>query len=215
MPYFQHELMKLKERVLEMGALAESMVNGASRALVNADATAVQQVLADEPALDAFQLQIDGEAIRLITIYTPVARDLRSLLMIARITAELERIGDQAVDNCEYVKLLSGPHARPPVDLVTMSEIVAGMIHEALRAFRNEDTAVAERVLKLDDRVDALDRRLFQELLEHRASDDAARAESMSLILIARSLERIADHATNMCEEVFYLVEGADIRHRT
>jgi phosphate transport system protein len=215
MPYFQHDLMKLKARVLEMGTLAESMVTGAARALVEADPRLVQQVLADEPVLDGFQLQIDGEAIRLITIYAPVARDLRSLLMVARITTELERIGDQAVDNCEYVKLLPQPQPRPLPDLIAMSDIVSGMIHDALRAFRDEDTTIAARVLKLDDRVDTLDRQVFQELLEHRAGDAAARAESMSLALIARSLERMADHATNVCEEVFYLVEGADIRHRT
>ena len=213
MKQFQQELTELKQRVLDMGALAESMVAGASHALITAERDGIQQVLANEPALDRFQIEIDREAIRLITIYAPVAKDLRFLLMIARINSELERIGDQAVDNCEYVKLLTGP--RPSHDdLSKMSEIVLGMVHDALQAFQEEDTQQARAVLGLDDRVDALNARIFRDLLEHPAADAGSRARSMGLILVARSLERIADHATNICEEVFYLVEGADIRHR-
>jgi phosphate transport system protein len=96
-----------------------------------------------------------------------------------------------------------------------MSEIVLSVVHDALQAFQEEDTHKAQAVMRLDDRVDALDAQVFRELLDHPASDADSRARSMSLILIARSLERIADHATNICEEVFYLVEGADIRHQT
>ena len=149
-----------------------------------------------------------------MTIYAPVAKDLRFLLMIARINSELERIGDHAVDNCEYLRLLSDP--QPPLDdLSNMSGIVLGMVRDALQAFQQEDTQQAQAVMRLDDRVDALDAQVFRELLEHPAADADSRAHSMSLILVARSLERIADHATNICEEVFYLVEGADIRHQT
>jgi phosphate transport system protein len=214
MKQFQHELTALKQRVVEMGNLAASMVAGASDALIKAERGRIQQVLANEPTLDRFQIEIDGEAIRLMTIYAPVAKDLRFLLMIARINSELERIGDQAVDNCEYVKLLTD--RQPPLDdLSRMSAIVLGMVHDALQAFQEEDTHKAQAVMRLDDRVDALDAQVFRELLEHPAADADSRARSMSLILVARSLERIADHATNICEEVFYLVQGADIRHRT
>ena len=107
MKQFQQELAQLKQQVLDMGSLAESMVAGASRALIKGERTAIQQVRTSEPTLDRFQVEIDREAIRLITIYAPVAKDLRFLLMIARINSELERIGDQAVDNCEYVELLT------------------------------------------------------------------------------------------------------------
>ena len=214
MKQFQQELSALKQRVVEMGHLAASMVAGSSDALIKAERSRIQQVLANEPTLDRFQVEIDGEAIRLMTIYAPVAKDLRFLLMIARINSELERIGDHAVDNCEYLKLLT--HPQPPLDdLSNMSEIVLGMVHEALQAFQEEDTHKAQAVMRLDDRVDALNAQVFRELLEHPAADADSRARSMSLILVARSLERIADHATNICEEVFYLVEGADIRHQT
>jgi phosphate transport system protein len=213
MKHFQQELSELKRRVLSMGALAESMAADSARAVLDADKTAIPPVLANEPVLDRFQVEVDREAIRLITIYTPVARDLRFLLMIARINSELERIGDQAVDNCEYGGLLTHPH--PPLpDLASMSSIVLSMVHDALEAFREEDTDLAQSVMRLDDRVDRLNGQIFRELLEHPAPDAESRAMSMSLILVARSLERIADHATNICEEVYYLVEGADIRHQ-
>jgi phosphate transport system protein len=214
MKQFQQELTALKLRVVGMGQLAASMVAGSSDALVKGERSRIDRVLADEPTLDRFQVEIDGEAIRLMTIYAPVAKDLRFLLMIARINSELERIGDQAVDNCEYLKLLNNP--QPPLDDLThMAAIVLGMVHDALQAFQDEDTQRAQAVMRLDDRVDALNAQVFRELLEHPAADAGSRAHSMSLILVARSLERIADHATNICEEVFYLVEGADIRHRT
>jgi phosphate transport system protein len=211
---FQRELSDLKQRVLDMGMLAESMVADASRAVFKHEKEGITNVLAAEPKLDRFQIEIDREAIRLITIYTPVARDLRFLLMIVRINSELERIGDQAVDNCEYVQDRPGPQ-RSPDDLLTMSEIVIGMVHDALQAFRQEDTKKAEAVMSQDDRVDALDAQIAHRLFERPAPDAESRAWSMSMVLVARSLERIADHATNICEEVFYVVEGADIRHRT
>jgi phosphate transport system protein len=214
MRQFQQELTALKQQVVDMGNLAASMVADSSDALVKAERSRIQQVLANEPTLDRFQVEIDSEAIRLMTIYAPVAKDLRFLLMIARINSELERIGDQAVDNCEYLKLLAD--RQPPLDdLSSMSEIVLGMVRDALQAFQEEDTHKAQAVMRLDDRVDALNAQIFRELLEHPAADPGSRARSMSLILVARSLERIADHATNICEEVFYLVEGADIRHQT
>jgi phosphate transport system protein len=214
MKQFQQELGQLKQRVLDMGSLAESMVADSSRALIEGERATIQQVRTNEPKLDRLQVEVDREAIRLITIYTPVAKDLRFLLMIARINSELERIGDQAIDNCEYVELLTDPP--PPLnDLSNMSDIVLAMVHDALRAFQKEDAQAAEAVMKVDDEVDAFNARIFRELLEHPAADPAIRAQCMSLILVARSLERIADHATNICEEVFYLVEGADIRHRT
>ena len=214
MKQFQRELQTLKQQVIDMGTLAASMVADSSHALGRADAALIERVRTNEPTLDRFQVGIDREAIRLITIYTPVAKDLRFLLMIVRINSELERIGDQAVDNCEYVELLTPPLTQP-ADLSTMSEVVLNMVEDALRAFRDEDTQKAQAVMRIDDRVDALNAQLFRDWLEHPTPDADGRTLSMSLILFARSLERIADHATNICEEVFYLVEGTDIRHQT
>src|SRR5450631_4406715 len=131
MKHFKQELAQLKQRVVDMGSLAESMVAGSSRALIKGERTTIEQVRTIEPKLDRLQVEIDREAIRLITIYTPVAKDLRFLLMIARINSELERIGDQAIDNCDYVELLTDP-SLPLDDLSKMSGIVLNMVHDAL-----------------------------------------------------------------------------------
>jgi phosphate transport system protein len=201
---------------MEMGALAESMVAMASKALLTKDHAIIAEVRAAEEQIDRFQLGIDGEAVRLITIYTPTAKDLRFLLMVVRINTELERIGDQAVNNCEYVEMfLSDPSPQPLSDISRMTDITCGMLHDALQAFDREDLPKARFVLKLDDAVDALNAQTFRDLLTDRRNDPDLVTRSMSLILLARSIERIADHATNICEEVIYMVEGEDIRHRT
>ena len=214
MKRFEQELDSLKRQVMEMGRTAEEMVVLSSAALIDKDTDAMERVLAHEANLDRFQLEIDGEAVRLITIYTPIAKDLRFLLMVARINAELERIGDQAVNNCEYVQTLSTVGPGPLSDIAKMSAITRGMVRNALDAFDHEDIEKAQLVLKSDDEVDQLYNQTFSDLLED-TSDDADRlSRSMNLILVARSLERIADHATNICEEVIYMVNSEDIRHK-
>jgi phosphate transport system protein len=216
MKKFEQELATLKRRIIDMGALAESMVAAASNALINPEPAAIEEVRTSEPRLDRFQVEIDREAIRLVTVYSPVAKDLRFLLMMLRITSELERIGDQAVDNCKYVEILpSNPPATPLRELSKMSVMTLRMVHDALRAFEHEDIHKAHTVIGWDDQVDAMNAETFRHLLEHRATDPDIVRRGIGLILAAQSLERIADHATNICEEVFYLVEGEDIRHRT
>jgi phosphate transport system protein len=215
MKKFELELDSLKSRLLEMGSVAERMVARASEALVRRDRAIVADVLADEEVLDRMQIQIDGEAVPLITVYTPTAKDLRFLLMVVRINTELERIGDQAVNNCEYVEMfLSDPPARPMHDLSRMTDIACEMVHGALAAFATEDVEMAKRVVALDDQVDALNRQTFTDLIADPIDDPELVKRSMSLILLARSIERIADHAENICEEVVFLVKGEDIRHQ-
>ena len=215
MKKLEHDIEQLKTRVIEMGGLAEQMVAWASDALIKRDKAIVARVAEAEQRLDRFQIEIDSEAVRLITIYTPTAKDLRFLLMVVRINTELERIGDQAMNNCEYVEMfMSEPPARPLQDLAKMTEITCEMMHGALNAFAREDLAAAEQVMKMDDAVDALNRRTFEDLLTDHVSDREFIKRSMSLVLLARSLERIADHAVNICEEVIYLVKGEDIRHQ-
>ncbi len=215
MKKFELELDSLRNRLLEMGSVAERMVARASEALVKRDRAIVADVLAGEETLDRMQIEIDGEAVRLITVYTPTAKDLRFLLMVVRINTELERIGDQAVNNCEYVEMfLSNPPARPLHDLSRMTDIACEMVHGALAAFATEDVEMAKSVVALDDQVDALNRQTFTDLIADRTNDPELVKRSMSLILLARSIERIADHAENICEEVVFLVKGEDIRHQ-
>lgn len=216
MKKFEQELATLKQRIVDMGALAESMVAAASNALINAERGAIEQVRTSEPRLDRFQVEIDREAIRLITVYAPVAKDLRFLLMMLRITSELERIGDHAINNCQYVEILPLDPPRTPLrELSAMSVMTLRMVHDARRAFEHEDIDTAQAVIGLDDQVDTMNAETFRDLLERRATDPDIVTRGIGLILAAQSLERIADHATNICEEVFYLVEGEDIRHRT
>jgi phosphate transport system protein len=216
MKKFEQELASLKARVMLMGTTAETMVGWASDAFRSHDRAIAAKVREAETALDHLQIEIDGEAIRLITIYTPTARDLRFLLMVVRIVTELERIGDQAVNNCEYVEtVFDDPPARPTKDLTRMTELVSAMVRGALDAFLSEDPAKAKAVLTLDDDVDRLNAQTFRDLVaEPTAGDPDVLKRSMNLVLLARSLERIADHATNICEEVVYVVQGEDIRHQ-
>jgi len=213
---FEQELAQIKQQVVGMGALAESMVALASKAFLTRDRALILQVREAEETLDRSQIALDREAIRLITVYTPTAKDLRFLLMVVRINTELERIGDQAMNNVEYLEMfLSDPPSRPLNDLSRMADITSSMVREAMQAFEHEDLGKAGHVLKLDDSVDALNALTFQDLVAEGGDGPESLKRSMSLILLARSLERIADHATNICEEVVFLVKGEDIRHQT
>ena len=208
------ELERLKGRVVEMGDTVESMVIWAGNALVDRHPENIRRVFDREPKVDQFQIEIDREAIRLITVFTPSARDLRFLLMVARINSELERIGDQALNNCEYIQQLP-PNPRPRAfeDLSRMSDITRDMVRDALLTFKDESIDRAQQVVDTDDQIDTLYVQTFRDLLGG-GTDPNVVNESMTMILLARSLERIADHATNICEEVFYLVKAEDIRHR-
>ena len=211
---FERDLAALKQRVVEMGTLAETMAAGAARALVGGESSATGEVRANEPAIDRFQLEVDSAAIRLITKYSPAARDLRLLLMIARINSDLERVGDHAVDLCEYVELVTMPGIGPLPELAAMSRAALAMLHDALEAFRVEDLEAAEAVIRRDDEVDAINGTVTAGLLARGMSDLASVPRGIGLLLAARSLERIADHATNICEDVFFVVTAQDIRHR-
>jgi phosphate transport system protein len=209
------KLESLKGQVTEMGDAVESMVAWAAAALADRHPESIQRVTTSEPRIDRFQIEIDSEAIRLMTIYSPIARDLRFLLMVARINSELERIGDQALNNCEYIaQLPSAPRPKPLADLSRMYEVASGMVHDALEAFKDEDLDLAQQVVDTDDEVDALFVQTFRDLLTEGSAHPDIVTESMTMILLARSVERIADHATNICEEVIYVVKGEDVRHQ-
>ena len=209
------ELVSLKGRLIEMGDAVESMVIWANKALIDRHPESIRRVEDGELRVDQFQIDIDSEAIRLITVYTPIARDLRFLLMVARINSELERIGDQSLNNCEYIRQLPPtPGVKAFSDLLKMSDIAQRMVHDALLTIDDEDVDRAQHVVNTDDEVDALYVQTFRDLLTAGSEVNVVN-ESMTMILLARSLERIADHATNICEEIFYLVKAEDIRHRS
>ena len=212
---FDEALTALKNRVVAMGEVAQRMIQQSMKALVDRNVGLIQAVLKDEDSLDRCQVEIDNEAIRLMAIQSPVAADLRFILMVARINTELERVGDLCVNLCESTQLLlTEPPLKPLVDLPKMADTAERMVQESIQAFLEGTTEKALQVIRADDEVDALNDQIFRELLTYMLSDPRNITRALSLILMARNLERIADHATNIAEEVVYLVKGEDIRHQ-
>jgi len=200
--------------VMTMGVVVQEMIQTAMQALVSRDKDLVTKVNELEDQVDRFQVEIDDDVVRLMTVYGPVAIDLRFILMTTRINTELERIGDQTVNTCENVELLlSEPEMKTLTDLPRMSDTAARMVKESLEAFVEKSTTKAAEVIKMDGEVDALDDQIFRELLTYMIKDPENITCSLALLLTSRSLERIADHATNIAEEVIYMVKGEDIRH--
>jgi phosphate transport system protein len=220
MKKFDRELASLRNQVVEMGRLAQSMVEMAIAAMSDLDAV-YKRVLEAEDRVDQMQLEIDHEAIRLLTVYSPVATDLRFVLSVSHVNNALERIGDQAVGLCHTIDfsgkhLAAGGEALPK--LKQMGEIVQGMIRDAILAFVGEDALLAQKTMGMDDGVDSLNDQIMRETLGGEAAKQPTGgapdiAAALTQILIARSLERFGDQATNICEEVIYMVQGADVRH--
>jgi phosphate transport system protein len=209
MKRFDQELAALKRRVVEMGDLAESMIDLSMKALTSRDDESFQAVLAQEDRLDQMQVAIDNEAVRLLTVYSPVAGDLRFILMVSRINTELERMGDHAVNMCEEIQLMAESASDVPAEIPKMGKTARGMVRDALQAFYLADSSKAEAVIATDDLVDTLNDQVVRQVLGKRGDIST----SLAMILFAKSLERIADQATNICEEVIYMVRGADVRH--
>ncbi len=221
MKKFQQELNALRQRIVEMGNLTERMVGQAIDAIWDPhNQKRMEEVLADEERLDRMQVDIDREVIRLLTVYSPVAGDLRFILSVSRINAELERIGDHATNMCEGVQLMvSKSNAEPLPEFHKMAQVVRGMVNGALNAFLHDDSRKAQQTIANDDMVDALNDQIIGELLSHEVVREVLVSEKdiagpLAQVLIARSLERIADQSTNICEEVVYMVRGDDIRHQ-
>jgi phosphate transport system protein len=222
MKKLDHELEVFRQQLIDMGNLTERMFRQAAEALVDPRKSDLSRVIADEEnRLDLMQLAIDKEAIRLLTIYSPVAGDLRMIMSISRITAELERIGDHTMNMCESVQLLlsRGEIDLPPA-VLRMATVVSGMLHEALDAFAQQDISKAHSTIAADNIVDALNDQIMGALLDMEFVRDVLAgasdmASALGQLLITRSLERIADQATNISEEVVYMVKGDDIRHRS
>ena len=219
MKKFDQDVESLEQQLIAMWDLTETMVTMATGAFYGSVRDVAAGVLEHEKHLDQMQLDIDHEAIRILTIYSPVASDLRYVLSISHLTNSLERIGDQAVNLCEDLELMRA-HAdsMPTGKLRQMSKVVTAMVHDSVASFVARDVATAEQTLAIDDRVDALNDEIFRELL----SDEFVRgvianpddmAGALAQLLIARSLERMADQACNICEQVVFVVSGDDIRH--
>ena len=213
--HFQEELEQLKTRLLEMGGLAEERVRSALRALVDRDVSLVEKVLAGDSAINQLHIEIDDRCFKLLALHQPMAADLRAIVSGVKINTDLERVGDLAVNIAEAVRrYLQHPPVKELVDIPRMAEIAQDMLRDALDAYVRRDTALAQSVLYEDDELDALKTRVFRDLLTHMIQDPNTIEPSLDLILVSRHLERIGDHATNVAEDVIFLVAAKDVRHQ-
>jgi phosphate transport system protein len=212
--HFELELRRVRERLLDMGGRVEEMIGKAMDALAERTAGLCSQVLAEDREIDRMELEIDESCYSIMVRHHPAAIDLRFLIAVMKIVTDLERIGDSAVNICQSVEHLNQePPLRPAIDLPRMAKLVARMVRDALDAFVRRDADEAARVTRADDEVDSFYRQLFRELLGFMVEDPTTTTRALHLLLIARNLERIADHATNIAEDVIYYVEGRDVRH--
>lgn len=214
--HFDQELSELKEILLRMSALAEENLATALRALVDRDQDMVRKVDEIDPALDHLEMEIDERCIQLIALRQPKATDLRFVTMSMKISRDLERIGDQAVNIAHRARELNKePQLKPLVDLPRMAELTQSMIRDSMDAFVYAKPNLAREVIERDEPVDTLCKQLHRELTSYMVEDPHTITRALQLISVAHNLERIADHATNICEEIVYLYEARDIRHGT
>ena len=212
--HFQEELQQLKERLLEMGGLAEDRVRLALRALVERDGGLVDRVLTGDDDINGLHIEIDDRCFKLLALHQPMAVDLRAIVAAVKINTDLERVGDLAVNIAEAVlRYLRHPPVKELIDIPRMAEIAQEMLRDALDAYVRRDTVMARTVLNRDDELDTLKTSVFRELLDHMLKDPGTIEPALDLILISRHLERIGDHATNVAEDVIFMVSAKDVRH--
>ena len=212
--HFQEELDTLKATLLEMASLAEQSVDRAIEALLERDADKAKAVLEADDRIDDLELRVDDMVTSLLALQAPVAGDLRLIIMALRVSNELERVGDHAVNIANaVVYLLESPAARTLPEIDEMTTLSTDMLNDALDAFVRRDTTLARNVIDRDDRVDQLHENVFRVLLTHMMEDPRRISAGMDMLLVSRNLERIADLATNIAEDVVYMVEGRQIKH--
>jgi len=212
--HFEQELARVRQKLLEMGGRVEEMIGKASDSLTERRPGLCHEVLDADRRVDQMELEIDESCYSIMVRFQPTAGDLRFLIAVMKIVTDLERMGDSTVNICQSVQQLSEePPLKPYIDLPRMAKLVATMTREALDAFVKKDPRQAQRVTEADDEVDGLYRQLFRELLAFMTENPQTVTRALHLLLIARNLERIADHATNIAEDVIYYVEGRDVRH--
>ena len=212
--HFQEELEALQGRLLEMGGLAEERVRAAVQGLVSRDAAMIEKVLRGDEPVNRLHIEVDNRCFRLLALYQPMATDLRAIVAAVKINTDLERVGDLAVNIAEAAsRNISHAPVKKLIDIPKMGELAQSMLRDALDAFVKRDTTLAHHVLNEDDELDGLKTQVFRELLTYMLQDPATVEPSLDLILISRHLERIGDHATNIAEDVIFMVSALDVRH--
>jgi phosphate transport system protein len=211
---FQEGLDQLKALLVGMAGLAEEQVRRAMDALLDRNVAKAQEVIDGDWRIDDLEVEVDSAAISLLALQQPMARDLRFITMAMKISSDLERVGDHAVNIAEAVQyMVEAPPFPVLPEIEEMVRLSTDMLTDSLNAFVRGDTTAAREILVRDDRVDELHDNNFRILLTHMMEDPRRITAGMDLLLISGNLERIADHATNICEDVIYLVEGRTVRH--
>jgi phosphate transport system protein len=212
--HFQEELEQLKTRLLEMGGLAEENVRVAVQGLVERDPALIDRVLFGDEPVNRLHIEIDGRCFKLFALHQPMAADLRTIVAALKINTDLERVGDLAVNIAQAAqRYASHPPVKKLIDIPMMAGIAQNMLRDALDSFVRRDLDLAQHVLDEDDRLDALKTQIFRELLTYMLNDPATIEPALDLILVSRHLERIGDHATNIAEDVIFIISARDVRH--
>jgi phosphate transport system protein len=212
--HFEQEFAALKDQLLAMGGRAESIVRKSIEALRSRDAALAREVFEDDHQIDALEIAIDERCVNLLALRQPLATDLRFITAALKITNDLERVGDHAVNIAgSAVRLAEQPQLKPLVDIPRMAEMSSDMLRDALDAFVRRDAETARKLVRSDDAVDELNTQVFRELISYMVEDPRTISRAMELILVARNLERVADLATNVAEEVVFIAEARVIKH--
>jgi phosphate transport system protein len=212
--HFQRELQKLNDLILKMGGMVEKNIFNSVEALKKQDARLAREIMTSDDNLDRLELEVDDLCLELLATQQPMAVDLRFITTGLRIGSDLERIGDLAVDIAQRaIELADQPLLKPLVDIPKMAELAEKMVHRALDAFVKRDAELARGLWPDEDKVDHYRDLVYDELVDMMSKDTKAASRAIPLIIISRHLERIADHATNIAEDVVYMVEGKVIKH--
>lgn len=212
--HFDEELKTLKGRLLQMASLAEESIAKAIKALVERDKKLAEDVIKSDEAINLLEIDVDELSLKLLALRQPIATDLRFITSALKINSDLERIGDLSVNIAQRaLDLMEHPLLKPLIDIPRMAQLAQKMVKDSLDAFVNRDADLARNVCMRDDEVDQLNHQIFRELLTYMIQDTKAITRAVDLILVGRHLERIADHATNISEDVVYLVKGKTIKH--
>lgn len=213
--HFNEELDEVRERVVYMGGLVETAVHRSMHSIIDRDPSGAESVIKEiEPEINRLEIEIDEQVLRLLALQQPMAVDLRFLSAALKITNDLERMGDLAVNIAQgTARLLAHSLSTPIVDLPLMTERTNWMVRSALDALVGRDVELARKVLATDDEVDAIRDHIFRELIQRMIATPEIVERALGLIFVTRNLERIADHATNIAEDVIFWVQGVDVRH--
>ncbi len=212
--HFDEKLAELKEKLLRMSSLVEEAISDAIKSLAERKPELAEKVIQSDSVINMIEIEIDELSLQLLALHQPEAGDLRFVASIMKINGDLERMGDLAVNIAQCTaRLLKVAPLKPLIDIPRMASAVQGMLNDSLNAFVRRDAQLAKSVCQRDDEVDNLNDQIFRDLLACMLADQKSIERAVELILVARHLERIADHSTNICEDVIYIVEGKSIKH--